>query len=461
LKGFKFLCWFGGLWRDFFDLLVLLCALGILGRRLFMLSKPVRDNVMDVVGWLREEFSFVHGNYLILVVSWILMDFASEMPSLYYGPWVMYDLKASAFVLGFIGFASIIALAAVQFPGGFLADKYGRKWLISTLTFGVAFSFLFYVFAPSWEWVLVGGVISSVCLLYQPALMAMISDSTTPEKRGMAFSLTTLIGNVATTPAPIVVGIIVAVFTRGIGMRIAYGMVVALYLGAAILRTKLKETIRTEEKIRARDLLSSYPQAIKESVAVWKTLPRSVFFLFVSSLVVNFAVSLGQLFFAVYAVEGDRSMLGISQIDWALVSTVLFISMIIFAVPIGKMIDRVGRKVPLLLSHVAFVPGILLFVYGDLTRLFVAMPLVGLGQLLFFSSFFSLQTDLVPRENRAKVIGFSQFFSYISMAIGMLVGGIIYSVAPQLPFLLMLMAIIPSLFIVLFLVHEPEKRHAG
>ncbi len=426
-----------------------------------MLSKPVRDNVMDVVGWLREEFSFVHGNYLILVVSWILMDFASEMPSLYYGPWVMYDLKASAFVLGFIGFASIIALAAVQFPGGFLADKYGRKWLISTLTFGVAFSFLFYVFAPSWEWVLVGGVISSVCLLYQPALMAMISDSTTPEKRGMAFSLTTLIGNVATTPAPIVVGIIVAVFTRGIGMRIAYGMVVALYLGAAILRTKLKETIRTEEKIRARDLLSSYPQAIKESVAVWKTLPRSVFFLFVSSLVVNFAVSLGQLFFAVYAVEGDRSVLGISQIDWALVSTVLFISMIIFAVPIGKMIDRVGRKVPLLLSHVAFVPGILLFVYGDLTRLFVAMPLVGLGQLLFFSSFFSLQTDLVPRENRAKVIGFSQFFSYISMAIGMLVGGIIYSVAPQLPFLLMLMAIIPSLFIVLFLVHEPEKRHAG
>jgi MFS family permease len=68
---------------------------------------------------------------------------------------------------------------------------------------------------------------------------------------------------------------------------------------------------------------------------------------------------------------------------------------------------------------------------------------------------------MVPRENRAKVIGFSQFFSYISMAIGMLVGGIIYSVAPQLPFLLMLMAIIPSLFIVLFLVHEPEKRHAG
>jgi hypothetical protein len=35
---------------------------------------------MNVGARLREEFSFVRGNYLILVVSWILMDFANEMP---------------------------------------------------------------------------------------------------------------------------------------------------------------------------------------------------------------------------------------------------------------------------------------------------------------------------------------------------------------------------------------------
>jgi len=167
---------------------------------------------MKIVAKLRDEFSFVRGNYLILVLSWVLMDFASEMPSLYYGPFVIYDLGATAPILGFIGFASVIALAAVQFPGGYLADRYGRRWLISTLTFGEAFSFLFYVFAPSWEWILVGAIIGNLCLLYPPALMAMISDSTPPEKRGMAFSLTTLTGNVATTPAPIVADIMVTVF---------------------------------------------------------------------------------------------------------------------------------------------------------------------------------------------------------------------------------------------------------
>jgi MFS family permease len=416
---------------------------------------------MKIMAKLRDEFSFVRGNYLILVLSWVLMDFANELPSLYYGPYVIYDLGATAPILGFIGFASVIALAAVQFPGGYLADRYGRRWLISTLTFGVAFSFLFYVFAPSWEWILVGAIIGNLCLLYQPALMAMISDSTPPEKRGMAFSLTTLIGNVATTPAPIVAGIMVTAFTRAIGMRIAYGLVVVLYLSAAILRSKLKETIKTAEKIKPRDLLASYPQSIKESISVWKKVPRSVYFLFISNLILTFAISLGQLFFSVYAVEGEKSVLNISQIDWALVSSALFIAMIIAAIPIGKLIDKIGRKAPLLLSHVVFVPAILLFLYGDLATLFIAMPLLGIGQLLFFSSFASLQTDLVPRENRAKVIGFSQFVSYVLMAFGLLAGGVIYSISPQLPFLLMMTALLPSFLVVALLVHEPEKREAG
>ena len=416
---------------------------------------------MNVGAKLREEFSFVHGNYLILIISWILMDFASEMPALYYGPFVIYDLGADPSTLGFIGFASIIALACVQFPGGYLADRYGRKWLISTLTFGVALSFLFHVFAQSWEWILIGAMIGSLCLLYQPALMAMISDVTPPERRGMAFALIALIVNVATTPAPIVAGLLVAVFTRATGMRIAYAIVVLLYLSAAILRTKLKETIQTEEEIKPRDLLATYPQAIRESVAVWKTVPRSMFFLFIANLIVTFGISLCQLFFSVYAVKGERSVLNLTEIEWALVSTALFITMIIVAIPIGKIIDKVGRKPPLLASLIVFAPATLLFVYGDLIRLFFAMPLVGLGQLLFFSSFASLQADLVPREKRAKVIGFSHFVNYVLMAFGLLAGGIIYSLSPKLPFLLMLVAVVPSFLIILFLIHEPEKREAG
>jgi cyanate permease len=72
----------------------------------------------------------------------------------------------------------------------------------------------------------------------------------------------------------------------------------------------------------------------------------------------------------------------------------------------------------------------------------------------------SLQTDLVAKENRVKVIGFSQFVGYIFMAFGQLAGGVIYSIAPQLSFLLMLMFTVPSFAIISFMIHEPAKQEA-
>lgn len=86
-----------------------------------------------------------------------------------------------------IGAVQTIAAAAVQIPGGYFTDKYGRKWLITTMIFIAAFARLFYVYAPSWEWIMVGAVIAGVCRIYQPALNAIVSDSLPKEKRGMGF----------------------------------------------------------------------------------------------------------------------------------------------------------------------------------------------------------------------------------------------------------------------------------
>lgn len=85
---------------------------------------------------LRKEFSFIKGNYAVLVLSWILIDFAMELPATYYALYVL-ELGATETILGMIGLFSFLALVSMQFPGGYLADKFGRKWLISSMTFGV------------------------------------------------------------------------------------------------------------------------------------------------------------------------------------------------------------------------------------------------------------------------------------------------------------------------------------
>lgn len=382
------------------------------------------------------------------------MDFAMELPGTYYSQFIL-ELGGTEFIVGVISFSSFITLALVQFPGGYLADKHGRRWLVSTMTYGVALSYLFYAVAPSWHMILIGAVITSLCLIYQPALMAMIADSLPSERRGMGYSIIMLITNVATTPAPLVAGLLILKYDFVTAMRIGYIIVVILFLIAATLRIKLKETLKDPEKISFNDFFNSYPSALKESVKVWSVVPSSMLYLFVAMILGTFSSGMIQPFFVVYALN----VLKIEKFDWSLILTSLFISMIILSLPAGKLIDKVGRKIPLLASYLLSVPAALFFVYGDLLKLFVALPMLGLAQVLLMSSFSSLQADFVPREQRGKVTGFTNFFNNIFMALGSLVGGFLYYfVLPQLPFLIMLSFLVPQFLLTLFLVHEPKKR---
>ncbi|MEM3357219.1 MAG: MFS transporter, partial [Candidatus Bathyarchaeia archaeon] len=133
------------------------------------------------------------------------------------------------------------------------------------------------------------------------------------------------------------------------------------------------------------------------------------------------------------------------------------------AFPSGKLLDKVGRKKPLILANSLIIPAALLFVFGNYYTIFIAMPLIGFSMLLGFSAYQSLFADLVPQTQRGKITGSMNFFSYVCMALGGAIGGILYdSVAPQIPFLLMTALAVPSILIVLWCVHEPkpEERQA-
>ncbi|MEM3700409.1 MAG: MFS transporter [Candidatus Bathyarchaeia archaeon] len=426
---------------------------------------------------LKKEFSFFSGNYLILIISWILMDFVNEIPGTYYSDYVI-QLGGNATILGIIMLVSLLALASVQFLGGYLADKYGRRWLISSLTFGVALSFIFYAVAPSWEFILIGATIQNLCLLYQPALNAMMADSLPPEKRGIGFSILNLIMSVSTTPGPAIALFLVATYGSMMGMRIAYVIVVTFYFAAAMVRLKLKESMVNTEKIKFKEALRSYPKALKEGIMVWKNVSRSMFFLFLSELTMRFSFSMIQVLFLVYAfyvlkIGGtpnptlyrpqEDPALKQARIMWGYVMIALFICNIILSFPVGKLIDRVGRKIPLIISSLLMIPAILLFTFGNYLTLFITMPLMGFSMLLGFSSYQAMFADLVPQAQRGKVTGSMNFFAYIFMAVGGAVGGFLYdSVSPMLPFILVAVLAIPTAALIIFGVREPkpEEREA-
>ncbi|KPV65371.1 MAG: Multidrug resistance protein MdtG [Candidatus Bathyarchaeota archaeon BA1] len=348
-----------------------------------------------------------------------------------------------------------MALALVQFPGGYLADRYGRRKLIVTMTFGFAASHVLYALAPTWHFIMAGAVLYSLCLIYQPALRAMTADSLPPEKRGMGFSITQIIG-IVSIPSPLVAGFLYVSHGLVDGMRIAYFMAVAFFLLAAIVRVRLRETLEVEvDKINLMDAVGVYPRAVKEGIGVWRIIPRTALYLFLIFMVGEFFASMCWPYYVVYATK----ILRIEEFQWAFLLTLNSAIMFGSALPIGKLVDMVGRKNPLIASNILFMLGMPFFIFGDFPRVAVFFLMSGIGSVLMGIAYRSMEADLVPREHRGKVMGFTAFFGYVLASIGQLVGGFLYeNISPQLPFILLLASTIPTAILTFLLIHEPKRR---
>lgn len=416
---------------------------------------------MGIGSSIKREFSFVRGNYLTLIVSWILMDMGMEMPVPYYQQYVD-ALGGNVFpmALGIIGFANFFAMAIVSVPGGFLADKFGRRWLIVTMTFGIALSYLFFILAPfwqltaSWHLILIGSIIQSLCLIYQPALFAMVQDSVPPERRGVGFSLINMIHGTFNTPGTVIGGTLVVSLGLVSGMQYVYLIVMILFITAAIWRIRLEETIVSTRKMRFRFFVSSYSQAIKESLRVWKIVPRTVFWLFIVQVMTMFTLALTNVINAIYA----RDILGIAQDQWFLVYIPMLVAMVVASYPIGKMVDKVGMKLPLAIGPVVLVVSMLLFIRGNLFSIMASNALLGLVHLFIMSSAMALSACLVEPQNRGKVIGGVNVVGYILTGGGMVLGNFLYNLTPHLPFYLTIALVVPMMLIIFFLISEPKRE---
>ena len=83
---------------------------------------------MTVSALFRGDSAVLRGNFLIITLSWIIMFFVQPIPDTYASLFYLH-LGANVFLISIMGFAGSIAVALVQFPGGYLADKHGRDGL--------------------------------------------------------------------------------------------------------------------------------------------------------------------------------------------------------------------------------------------------------------------------------------------------------------------------------------------
>ncbi len=409
---------------------------------------------MAVLAKLKNEFAFIRGNILINIVTLAIILVTASIPHTYYSKYIE-ELGGTPFIVGVIGAASYATLALVQIPGGYLADKHGRRRLTIIMTFAVSITYFLFAIAPSWQFFLIAVILQNLFLVYQPALQALVADSTPPEKRGLGFSIINFLHYIS-VPSPIIAGILAVQFGLLSGMRIAYIIVTVAFLVVAILRTRFKETLKkAAEGNPLTDAVKSFPKSITESIRALKTESRPMLFLFAGFAIYHFAWFMCSLNLIFYASD----ILNIQDLEWAALMTWFSVVNMISALPCGKIIDRFGRKKPLTVAWFLFIPGLIGFVYGNIIIILISFLFLGVALILANTAYPALMTDFVARDKRGKIIGSTNFFFNILSSLGQFSGGFMYEyVSPAVPFLLSAALFVPCLILTVLKVHEPTYR---
>ena len=413
-----------------------------------MLEAEIEDKPPDKA----LEKKVLWSNVIGLTISWLIWNPVQNATYTYWQVFLL-GLGATPIIISLISAISTIILSISRIPGGYLTDKVGRVRLITTMTFVITGTYLMMAFAPSWEWILIANIISSIALFYQPALQAIIADSLPPEKRSRGYAVVNILPTVVTVISPYIALIFVSRYgiIEGTRWLLILSFIAGVIAGIVRLLT-LKETIdnhnqKVFEHSMLGDMKKEYVKAIK---IIWQRMK----YLLIGYLLAGVAEGLTFLF-QLYTLE----YLMISTEMWAyliIVSQILFIGM---AYPFSILADKIGRKKPITFAMICeFIASVLIAIapIGPSAELYViAFAVLGsMGNAAAATSIPAMEADLIPQEIRGKAYAVNELLFSTIMATFQLVGGYLYSAfSPRLPFII---SVLLWLLVIILLLKVPE-----
>ena len=120
-----------------------------------------KEKVVDFLGLER--------NIVAVSIAMFLMGLGEELWKRFL-PKYMQSLGAPVIAIGSYGTAMDFLDAVYQYPGGWVADKFGRRNALLTFVAAAMGGYAIYYFAPSWPWIFVG-------LLFTTAWTSMASPT--------------------------------------------------------------------------------------------------------------------------------------------------------------------------------------------------------------------------------------------------------------------------------------------
>jgi MFS family permease len=335
-------------------------------------------------------------------------------------PKYLVALGAPIAAIGLFGTAEDLLDGLYQYPGGWLADRYGRRRALETVLVFAAVGYGVYAVAPRWPLMFIGLLLVSCWnSMGQPTLFAVIGDALPPVRRTAGFTVQAILRRVPIALAPAVGGLAIAALGIRSGIRVA--------LLATLAITGV--TLGVVSRVRIPLLRESRPTRMR---GVWLAFPTSLRWLLSSDILIRVCDGLVDVFLVLYATVIIR----VTPPQFGALVGIQAATSIVAYLPAARLADRRGRKPFVIATFLAFS----LFPWAVvLSRSFqtlcLAFVLGGLRELGEPARKALIVSSVVPAL-RARSIGLYYLLRSVAIAPAAFVGGLLWQVRPSLPFFL-------------------------
>lgn len=377
-----------------------------------------------------STFGLYYRNVLVLSTTVFLVDMVLSSWFMVL-PLYLEDLGAGILEVGFCYALINLAWFGLQFPGGLLSDRIGRKSLIvlSTFTFILCYSVL--ILASTWVvatlaiavfWIFSG--------LQSPSFSSMIAESVIERKRPKAFATYSFLMNLGWAVGPLIGALLIPLY--GFQILFYFGIIISIVCFTARLLLLQEPWRKTTES---------------EKISVPK-LNKNIAYFIAGCSMFGLASGLISPVIAPYA----EKVLKLSLVEIELMFSIAQFAASFASILGGIFVGRVGGKRGLATSFLCSGLGMAIWA---LSPSFAVAAVLMMFFSIFFYAFYevaygTLISSLTTPRNRATIFGVTAFIIGLFTAVGSTTGSYLWELyAPIVPFLLTAVLAFPSTAILL------------
>ncbi len=356
-------------------------------------------------------------------------------------PKYLQSLGASVAAVGLFGTAEDFFDAVYQYPGGWLADHWGRQRAFLVFLTAAVAGYLIYLSSPAWPYLFLGlAFVMAWQAMGSPAMFATIGDALPRDRRAMGFTIQSMLKRIPMVVSPLIGGAMIGALGLPKGIRTGLLITLGLAACAAALLFTVKLPTAARDTVRMSGVWNSFHPTLKRLLA--------------SDIVIRMCEGLADIFVVLYV----TNIIGITIPEYGVLVAIQLMTAILIYVPSAKIAGRVGRKPFVIATFFCFalypIAVILAHNFEGLVLAFIVGGLREIGE----PSRKAMIVDFAEQQLRARTVGLYYLVRSLSITPASAIGGLLWRVRPEIPFVAA--GVIGVAGTLLFAI-TVEEQHAG